>query len=87
METLASRQSIRAIRDSMDISKLIIAAYSKGILPPAHIHARAKRPIVKLFLSHWHKVAYQVHYGEKPPSPYAIEHLGHVHEIPVPNWD
>lgn len=56
------------------------------MLPPAHIHARAKRWVVKLFLSHWHQVAYEVHYGVKPPAPYAIEHLGHVHLMEPPNW-
>ncbi|WP_163557536.1 transposase [Halomonas sp. NO4] len=58
--------------------------YSNGKLPPAHIHARAKRYAVKLFLSHWHEVAYREHYGEAPPAPYPIAHLGHAHKIAVP---
>lgn len=58
-------------------------AYSKGKLPPAHLHARAKRYAVKLFLSHWHEVAYQAHYGKEPPLPYPIAHLGHAHKINV----
>lgn len=62
------------------------AAYSQGKLPPAHIHERAKRWAVKLFLSHWHEVAYETHYGEKPPKPYAIAHAGHAHRLEVPNW-
>jgi hypothetical protein len=33
--------------------------YSKGKFPPAHVHARAKRYAVKLFLSHFHHVAYK----------------------------
>lgn len=61
-------------------------AYSIGKLPPAHIHARAKRYAVKLFLAHWHHVAYEVEFGEPPPKPYVIEHLGHVHYIAPPNW-
>jgi hypothetical protein len=60
-------------------------AYSTGKLPPAHIHARAKRYAVKLFLSHWHGVAYQDHYHTLPPKPYVITHLHHVHEIVCPN--
>ena len=60
-------------------------SYSVGKLPPAHIHARAKRWAVKIFLSHWWEVAYEAHYGEKPPfEPYPIAHLGHVHKIAVP---
>lgn len=60
------------------------AAYSIGKLPKAHIHARAKRYAVKLFLSHLHHVWYLDHYGELPPKPYAIEHLGHAHYLAPP---
>lgn len=60
--------------------------YSQGKLPPAHIHARAKRYAVKLFLSHYHHVAYEVQYNTPPPKPYIIEHGGHVHFISPPNW-
>ena len=57
-----------------------------GMLPPAHIHARAKRYAVKLFLAHWQHVAYVVKYGTEPPKPYIIEHGGHTHFIAPPNW-
>lgn len=57
------------------------AAYSVGKLPPAHIHARAKRYAVKLFLAHLHAEMYRQHYGEEPPKPYAIAILGHAHQI------
>lgn len=61
--------------------------YSQGKLPPAHIHARAKRYAVKLFLSHYHHVAYYLHFREVPPKPFAIEHGGHAHYIaPPPQW-
>lgn len=61
--------------------------YSKGMLPPLHISMRAQRWVVKLFLSHWWEVAYECHYGKKPPiGPYAIDQLHHAHRIPVPNW-
>ena len=60
--------------------------YSQGKLPPAHIHARAKRYAVKVFLSHWHHVSYEVEYGEPPPRPYVIEHLGHADYMAPPNW-
>lgn len=56
-------------------------AYSKGILPPAHIHAMARRYAVKIFLSHWHAEAYRRKYGKEPPKPFAIAILGHAHEI------
>jgi len=56
-------------------------SYSIGKLPPAHIHARAKRYAVKLFLSHWHEAAYRYEFGEDPPLPYPIAILGHAHKI------
>lgn len=59
--------------------------YSQGKLPPAHIHARAKRYAVKMFLSHYHYVSYVDHYGVDPPRPYGIQSTqGHVFH--VPNW-
>lgn len=62
------------------------AAYSIGKLPPAHIHARAKRWAVKLFLAHLHHVWFKLHYGTEPPRPYVIEHMGHVDMIMPPNF-
>lgn len=55
--------------------------YSEGRLPLAQIHARAKRYAVKLFLSHYHHVAYLDRFGKEPPKPYAIAHLDHVNFI------
>ena len=57
-----------------------------GHLPPAHVHARAKRWVVKLFLSHWHHVAYASRYGKPPARPYPVEHMGHAHVIEVPGF-
>lgn len=62
------------------------AAYQQGKLPPGHIHARAKRYAVKLFLAHLHHVMYETEYGTPPPKPYIIEHGGHIHYIAPPNW-
>ena len=59
-------------------------AYSVGKLPPAHVHSRAKRYAVKLFLSHLHEVMYKDHHGKAPPLPYPIAHLGHAHKINPP---
>lgn len=58
--------------------------YESGKLPPAHVHARATRYTVKLFLSHLHHKWYEHHFGEPPPKPYAITQLGHGHYIPPP---
>jgi hypothetical protein len=59
--------------------------YCAGKLPPAHIHARAKRVAVKLFLSHYHYRAYEQHYGKPPADPYALAVLGHAHYIEPPD--
>ena len=62
-------------------------AYSVGMLPPAHLHARAKRYAVKIFLSHWHEAAYWAEFKKAPPLPFAIAHLGHAHLLECPNLD
>lgn len=56
-----------------------------GKLPDGQIDAQARRFAVKIFLSHFHAVAYQAHHGRPAPRPYIIAHGDHVHEIPVPN--
>lgn len=61
-------------------------AYSQGKLPPAHIHARAKRYAVKLFLSHLHHVWYVREFKVAPPNPYPIAHMGHAHHLLPPNF-
>jgi hypothetical protein len=62
--------------------------YSQGKLPPAHIHARAKRYAVKLYLAHYQETAYFLRYGDLPPIPYPVVHLpGHAHVIVPPNSD
>ena len=62
--------------------------YTGGRLPPAHVHARARRAAVKLFLSHWHQVGLWLTMGRLAPEPYAIAHLaGHTRELPPPNLE
>lgn len=61
--------------------------YESGTLPPAHVHAMAKRKAVKLFLSHWWEVAYEAHHGTRPLNrPYVFDVLGHKDYIPPPGW-
>lgn len=62
---------------------LALKAYSDGRLPDAHVHARAKRYAVKLFLAHYHARGFEFA-GKVPPLPYPIAHLGHVHVIAAP---
>jgi hypothetical protein len=60
-------------------------ALEAGKLSDAHLHARARRYAVKMFLSHLHEVMYITILGEKPPKPFAIGILGHAHYVKVPN--
>lgn len=80
------KDQAESILKSKNIGKTTDAykAYSQGKLPPAHIQQRAERYAVKIFLSHLHEFWYEQHYGEKPPKPFAIEILGHAHQIPRP---
>ncbi len=54
------------------------------MLPPAHIHARARRFAVKIFASHLHEVMFFKRYGVLAPLPYIIDVMGHSDYIPVP---
>ena len=60
--------------------------YAEGKLPPGQIEARACHWAAKLFLAHWHHVAYECHYGEPPPKPYIIDRGNHAHIMGPPNW-
>lgn len=64
------------------------ASYSAGKLPPAHLHARARRYATKLFLSHYWMVAYECAHGAPAPAPWIVspEGGGHVDLIAVPGW-
>ena len=54
------------------------------MLPPAQLHARAKRYAVKLFLSHLQYCWWQQSTGEAPPKPYVIAFGEHAHMIEPP---
>ena len=84
----ARRIYIAPSEDRTGLTKKLAGDVGSGIpmLPPAHLHARAKRWAVKLFLAHWHGVAYMEKTGHQPPKPYVISHLHHAHEIVCPNW-
>jgi hypothetical protein len=54
-------------------------------LPSSRIDAQARRYAVKIFLSHYHSVAYQDYYGTQPLPSYIIQSNPHLYEIPIPN--
>jgi hypothetical protein len=60
-------------------------SYNEGRLPDGHIHARARRYAVKLFLAHYQEVAWWLRYGELPVAPYSLAYLGHSEKISPPN--
>lgn len=62
--------------------------YSEGKLPPARIHARARRYAVKIFLSHYYLIAHFHATGTLPRVPYVFEHVaGHSDYFAPPNVD
>ena len=63
-------------------------ALQSGRLSDAHVDARARRWVVKIFLSHvWEVMWMNAHPGERVPRPYIFEHMGHVHKIEPPGVD
>lgn len=62
-----------------------VRAIAESEEPPAH--SRAKRWAVKLFLAHYHHVAWSLATGTPPPKPYVISVLGHADFIAPPNFD
>lgn len=61
--------------------------YESGRLPDGRIENQARRYAVKLFLSHFWSVCWEVHHDRKIETlPYAIAHLGHTKYIPPPEW-
>lgn len=47
-------------------------AYKQGLLPAGRLDLRAMRFAVKIFLSHWHEVAYFSLHRKLPPAPYVF---------------
>lgn len=62
------------------------ATYKAGRLPAGRLDLRATRYAVKLFLSHYWAVGYEIEHGKKPPNPWIVEHGGHSTVIPPPHW-
>lgn len=55
--------------------------YSQGMLPPGHIHARAKRKAVQIFVSHLFNEMYINQYNNEPPRHYVEVYMEHVDMI------
>lgn len=58
-----------------------LRCWQEGKLPPAHIHARARRKAVQVFLSHLHEVMYRDYYSQEPPSPYILVYEPEKHTV------
>jgi hypothetical protein len=57
----------------------------QGKLPPSNLERQACNYAGRIFLSHLHAVMYWDKFGEAPPLPHPIVHLGHAHILKVPN--
>lgn len=58
-----------------------LRCWQEGKLPPAHIHARARRKAVKVFLAHLHEVMHRDYYGTEPPVPYIFAREPEKHSV------
>ena len=78
-----ANEAQRALSEKDFSRKTTIArkCYESGRLPPGHLDKRAMRWVGKLFLAHWHEIAYQHHFGKEPPLPYVIAIKGHKDHI------
>jgi Transposase IS116/IS110/IS902 family len=65
---------------SADVRKTL----ASGKLPAGNLDRQACNYAAKIFLSHLHAVMYFDRYRKAPPKPFAIQHMGHAHEIRVP---
>lgn len=79
-------EGMRETKNHLEHCVRVSEGWGVQMLPPAHISQRAKRYAVKIFLSHYHQVAYEIEFGERPAKPYVIEHLGHADFMEPPNW-
>ena len=66
-------------------------ALESGKLSNGHIDRRARRWVAKMFLSHWHQVAWETTYGDPPERPYVIvseseDCVNHTHYTEAPGW-
>lgn len=82
MKTKAERES--------RMKKMVLPG-STGVpmLPPGHLHARARRYAAKIFLGHVYDFMYEDMNGSPAgrPLPWVFEHMtGHMHFIPIPNY-
>ena len=81
-----ARTAEETLRAKRITNKETLATYKAGKIPDGRIHLRAMRWTVKLFLSHYHAVGYELEHGCAPPKPYVISHGGHSHCIAPPKW-
>jgi hypothetical protein len=77
--TAADTLATRTFKDAK-----VRKVYESGHLPPGRLDLRARRYAVKLFLAHYHEVAFKDRFGIDPPLPYALGPGGHAHKIEVP---
>lgn len=76
-----------AAGSQLDLVEDVGEGNGQPMLPPIAIQERSKRVAVKIFLSHWFHVWYEIEHGRPPDHhPYAIDILGHSGYMPPPNW-
>lgn len=87
---LFADQAAGKLKDREIKDKALRATLQAGRLPDGQIDLRARRYAVKLFLAHYHHVAFESTMGYPPDKPYILSDQasirGHTHYMAPPNW-
>lgn len=83
---LFADQAAASLAEKNIRDKKLKETYEAGRLPDGRIDLRARRYAVKLFLSHYHHVAFECAYGKEPPKPYILTRPEHAHFVGPPGW-
>lgn len=71
-------ENVKKVEDGqMKAVAATLEKWKEGKLTDAHILARAKRYMEKIFICHYHEVAYELEFGKEAPEPYSIAWLQH----------
>lgn len=73
LDAIVGGVDLRELKPNVEVGKGI------PMLSPGHITERSKRYAAKLFLCHWHTVAWRKVLNKEPPAPYPEAILNHAH--------
>lgn len=86
-ESISKKRSewIAKERERLLEEELLEPGKGQPMLPPSQVHSRARRRLVKIFLTHMWQEIWVEKYAEEPVRPWIFVHGGHSTEILRPN--